>query len=510
MIKVVAKSPPEPAQVKLRESKKVWNKQVSEFADNLFRLKDMMNGKPSKFHAEKSSIKDPIPGDPVTIIGVLANDFQEISQKGNSIVQQQLEYSKNRRKKQPKQTLAPLPPQAQSPTDLTNQLANHFDDKLIVLGSNPLTRWFTRFLTPTMGSSPKARVRKYRMSLLKAAVDIYDDIVELQSTIVKSSPESIFLSTRLLNKIIHNWDFFKTGITTFDSNADVPEKETKNSKDPISSEEVGRTGPSENKDKKSPEVVKPTIKKTIAPSEIAKEYLSHTNDDNSPIVIINDYMKYSANFTDVNLKTLTGLITEYRLAPQNENTVLNLHPELAVKINREYKRILAELNGKYGTSGSSFKEILEAKLKKDGSANYELEVHSQKLVQKWLGRLKHEFLPVDKTSAHRLDIYKIADSLRKTVDKMMDSLEKTMDTAVLTSLHDAGTEELKTIKVLVDGLEKTLVGKGFNRPFMDMLDSGSITNFGPQLDDQQKKRLQTMIDRRRVKELADLYQGKQL
>src|SRR5690348_6395186 len=103
MIKVVAKPSTDPLQEKLRQSKKIWNKQVSEFADNLFRLKDMMNGKPSKFYPEKSSIKEPIPGDPVTIIGSLVGDFQEISQKGNDIVRQQLEYSKSRRKKQPKQ-----------------------------------------------------------------------------------------------------------------------------------------------------------------------------------------------------------------------------------------------------------------------------------------------------------------------------------------------------------------------------------------------------------------------
>jgi hypothetical protein len=497
-----AKPSSDPAQQKLRDSKKIWNKQVSEFADDLFRLKDMMNGKPSKFYPQKSAIKDPIPGDPVTIIGVLANDFQELAQKGSAIVREQLEYSKTRKKKQPKQTLAPMPSQPSPAAELSNQLTAEYNvNQLVAMGSNPLTRWFARVLNPTMGSSPKARVRKYRMSLLKAAVDIYDDIVELQSTIVKSTPESIFVSTRLLNKIINNWEFFKTGISTFEGLTSENPINLNDKKDPISPEEIGRTSIPESKEKKSPEAVIPV---PVVKKQTAVPLKSSVNE------IMTDYMKYSANFTDINLKTLTGLITEYRLAPQNENTVLNLHPELAAKIDREYKKILMELNNKYGTSGSSFKEILEAKLKKEGSINFELEVHGQKLIQKWLGRLKHEFLPIDKTSAHRLEIYNAAEKVRKILDKMMNSLEKTMDTDVLSDLVSNGLENLELMKTLMNGLEKTLVGKGFDRPFMDLLDSGTITNYSPQLDDQQKKRLQTMIDRRRVKELADIYQGKKV
>src|SRR5574338_50285 len=112
-VKTARKPSSDPVQEKLRQNKALWNKEVSTFVNDLIHLKKMMNGWPSKFHKERSRIVDPIPADPATIIGSLAGDFQEIAQKGNSIVQEQVNYAKNRRKKQPKQLNLPFPQQQQ-------------------------------------------------------------------------------------------------------------------------------------------------------------------------------------------------------------------------------------------------------------------------------------------------------------------------------------------------------------------------------------------------------------
>src|ERR1035437_7798643 len=95
-----SKSPPDAVQQKLRNNKSIWNNSVSEFINDLIHCKKLMNGAPNKFHMEKGNIKDPIPADPATIIGSLANDFNEIAQTGNAIISEQAEYSKTRRKKQ--------------------------------------------------------------------------------------------------------------------------------------------------------------------------------------------------------------------------------------------------------------------------------------------------------------------------------------------------------------------------------------------------------------------------
>src|ERR1035437_924397 len=105
----LAKGPPDPVQQKLRSDKKAWSLEVKKFVDDIFAIKDVFNGRPSKFHTEKSSIKDPIPGDPANILSMMAAKFQEIVQNGNNIVQKQIDYSKNRRKKQPKQPKQMMP-----------------------------------------------------------------------------------------------------------------------------------------------------------------------------------------------------------------------------------------------------------------------------------------------------------------------------------------------------------------------------------------------------------------
>src|ERR1035437_5421045 len=105
----LAKGPPDPVQQKLRSDKKAWSLEVKKFVDDIFAIKDVFNGRPSKLHTEKSSIKDPIPGDPANILSMMAAKFQEIVQNGNNIVQKQIDYSKNRRKKQPKQPKQMMP-----------------------------------------------------------------------------------------------------------------------------------------------------------------------------------------------------------------------------------------------------------------------------------------------------------------------------------------------------------------------------------------------------------------
>ena len=89
----------DPIQEELREKKSVWNKEVSEFINNLIQFKKLINGSPSKFHMEKSKIFESIPDNPVSILDSLTENFRDISVKGNEIISQQIDYSKVRKKK---------------------------------------------------------------------------------------------------------------------------------------------------------------------------------------------------------------------------------------------------------------------------------------------------------------------------------------------------------------------------------------------------------------------------
>lgn len=200
------------------------------FINDLIHLKKTMNGSPSKFFQEKGTIKEPIPADPDTILGVLSGDFQELAQRGNGIIQEQIAYSKNRRKRQPKQMNLPLeqnqsaPAQTAPGPDLSQQLAlphvasaeselvktaSRFEDKyLSVEGSNKLTRFVTRMLNPRIGLTKASDLRRVRIALLNEVADSSNKIEEFRSLILKSSNNSIAVAQKKLDDVWNHWDSF--------------------------------------------------------------------------------------------------------------------------------------------------------------------------------------------------------------------------------------------------------------------------------------------------------------
>lgn len=178
MFKIARKPSTDPVQEKLRQDKATWNTKVTVFINDLIHLKKTMNGWASKFNKQKSRITEPIPADPVTIIGSLASDFQQMATDANKIVEQQIQYSKNRRQK-----TSPTTPDLSKQLSLFNSLV---ESKLYSEASNPISRFFTRLLNPGIGWGEAARIRKYRMSLLDGAVELYRSLEYLQKVIMGS------------------------------------------------------------------------------------------------------------------------------------------------------------------------------------------------------------------------------------------------------------------------------------------------------------------------------------
>lgn len=561
---IIVEAAPDPVQKVLRQTKKTWNKEVSSFIDNLIDFKKMVNGQPSKFFKQKSYIKDPVPGDPSTVLNHLAGNFQDLAQKGQNIVQQQLTYSQTRKKKQPKRKGMPMPlqvevlePSVPTGTDLSKQLTAAMDaNDLIVEGSTPVSRFFARLLAPTIGSSPKVRIRRYRMSLLKSSLEVFKDLNRFQASITGSSPESIFEAIRILSKIENNWNFFKTGLKTYkgsdnksgdqggrisfsDNRIDAIIADyqanavqlgiTKKNKlisyiirykkvigagsksvdlpklqdiiEIIIDEynkiifelnlKYGTQGKSLADLRKVADLnrVEPKSKPTPVKTQVAPEALSG---------ILADY-KYISNFTNINPKKLYSLIAAFKL---------NKDPVVIAQIVAEYNRLLAELHTKLGITGTSLRQIWEAKSAKANDLSGELESLGQYYVEKWLGKLKHQLSPFDKTSAHRLEIYQTATKARETINAIMDSLENLLDVDKIEKLSDDVDKSIKEMQFLMSNLETTIRGGGFDKPFMDLLDKGKITQLSPDLNAKQKEHLERMIERRRLLELTNLYQGR--
>lgn len=315
MNKVAQKQSMDPVQQKLRLLKKEWNKEVSAFIDNLIHYKKLVNGHPNKFFKEKSYIKNPIPADPVTIISTLANDFQELTQRGNSIIVAQNEYSKNRKKT--KQLSLDFSKPNEEKTDLTKQLSAAIDNYyLISEASNPVSRFFTRLFNPAMGFGSGADIRRARIAMLNSAAATYKKLEKFQVDIVKSSNSSILESNKKLREIWNSWSLVSRAFSIY-----------KNSKS-ISAPDKGG------------EVAKPEVK---------------------PV------------------------------------------PE---------------------------KTTIDKPVEKPGEDS-PVEKIAQDFLRKWVGKTNHQLSMFDKTSSYRLSCYKLADEMRKDIDKVMDLLEKGLDESQL-------------------------------------------------------------------------------
>jgi hypothetical protein len=511
VVKTARKPSQDPAQEKLRQNKALWNKEVSTFVNDLIHLKKMMNGWPSKFHKERSRIVDPIPADPATIIGSLASDFNDIAQKGNAVVQEQVNYAKTRRKKQPKQMnlpnvsqapQAPAAPQPEAP-DLSKQLAlplaAHTEYELISEASNVLTRFFSRLLNVGVGGSDKARIKKYRMSMLTAAAEIYKDLEKFQANVVGSGARSIFVSSQLFNKVDNNWVFFSSGIATFrdllpegapDTGGELPAPDLGKPKDQPA------TGD------------KPAVAPPPDPLSGETTTLDEAN------LIINDYRTTSVGglyekFPPAKFQKFHAAANRFLTANNDKKFML------AKELVAQYAALRAALNSTFGTNGNTLGEIVAAvgatpnqPPPATASSEEQLEKLAQDFLKRWFGKTKHKLNPFDKTSALRLDAYNKAEETKKLLDGIMDHLEKTLVIDALTPMVNKIGLNMMIMRKIMSGLEATTRGVDQQQPFMSMLEKGRLGDHAIDLTPEQKKKLQRAIELRRMRDLTNMYAGR--
>lgn len=482
-----AKSPPDAVQQKLRQNKATVNKEMSSFINNLIHFKKLMNGAPNLFFKEKSKIINPIPADPATIIGSLAGDFQDIVSKSNAIIQEQINYSKNRRQKQlakPIATQQPIGAPAEAPKpDLAKQLAasDHASDYYFISeASNPLTRFFYRLLNPGIGlNTEKARIRKYRISLLNSTLQIYKDLKKMQKAVVGSGAQSIFVASQLLSKVENNYVFLANGLQAFKERMPQGVADTGGQIDVL------------------PELKEETVNKSTDSLAIP------TGNSNVLLGIeaIRDIQANSNNFKgSVGMPNLRTLAAKFHNASPKEKEIL------APEFINTYKQVIMQICAdKKIAPQNSFADILAMETASPkpitASANDQLQV----VAQNFLGKLQHKINPFDKTSAIRLDIYKVAGESRKMSDKIMDLLQNGLDPNALGSLvQDLGNNFMK-MKTMMNGLNSTIKGQGNQPQFMNMLERGRLGDHDVDLNQKQKQELNKMLERKQMRELTKMY-----
>jgi len=509
MLKVARKPSTDPVQEKLRNNKALWNKEISVFINDLIHLKKTMNGWPSKFYQEKSFIKEPIPADPVSILGVLTGDFQEIAQKGNGIVQEQLNYAKTRRKKQPKQLNLPLGQPQPKPTtepaapepDLSQQLAlpsvasqesdlvkvaSKFEDKYSFEkeASNVFTRFFTKLFNPTIGFGDKADLRRARMAMLDSAATSYKGLAYFQATVVKSSKDSIHVAQKQLDEVWNNWNLVSKPYAIF-----------KASKSINAPDKGGTIESLINKDNDTEEKI---LEKThegledISPEEAAEEVSEQSNRPRSPQVdpiyrlevvknMAADYRNYYPLLASYNLDGGGYL---YELDAAVDKLVATKGKVITPDFNMFYEKAVRYSNQELGTTANSFREMvsqLKARAKQQlkpqpaikpvpvtpavvedappdtlDPTKTAMEKTAQKFLQKWFGKTRHQLSMFDKTSSNRLNCFKMAEELRKEINNIMNELEKGLDQEKLDPLMKNAQSKMTILRGLMRSLHLSL------------------------------------------------------
>ena len=459
-VKTARKPSNDPVQEKLRQDKAVFNKEMSLFLNDVIHLKKLMNGWPSKFFKERSRITAPIPADPGTILGSLANDFQELAQKGASIVAEQLDYAKNRRQKQIKLTgpgpsapaAAPSTPEAPAPsgTDLSKQLAaweQKYD--LVSEASNPISRFLTRRLTRIRGFDDRARDNRIRMDMLRSAVKAYKALGKLQIQVVAGRKDSIDQANKMMQTAWHEWSILARSFATF--------KQLTTNQPPTDGAPSVELPPDEKEHQEPP-------LETGKQEPIDTGYIHR---------ISRDVYDYGPLFTDKGSQSLLKDIGKIR--PMGFKTPDGIIPTGApIALKHLYDRLINHLNDLYGMQASSLKEIVDlskkekpilpipapapivpkAETKKDDQPPKpatELETVAQAFVKKWLGKRRQQLFP-QPNSSYRLEIFKMATQLRKDINLVMNSLEKGLDYQQLEGLVSSINKQMSTLRMLMRSL----------------------------------------------------------
>jgi len=429
MIVVAQKKSMDPVQQALRERKAKWNKEVSAFIDNLIHLKKMMNGWPSKFLMERSKITEALPKDPATILGVLAQDFSKLVQTGNEIIAAQIDYSKTRKKKQPKPTTAPTA--APSSVDLSQQLSlpsvASEEYNLISEASNYLTRFLATKKGPRFGDSIKAIKRRNRISLLNSVHDLYKLCSKFQREIVKKSKDKDDLDhIESANEILlHIENHFFAIMKQIDvAGAEIKRAEL----DALVSEK-----PKDN----IPTTISPTDT-SIIDNKVEEDNNIWKIKEQTATAIAQEWTKVFSLILDIDpilRDRMNSVLPKFALSsqghmPANETNLIMKSSYIDEIINT-YNEILLKLNATRGTSAKSLTEIVA--LNKNAQLRNEIQKLSQDFMGKWIDKTKRSISP-GKTGASRLAAYKAIKLMRVGLDHVMDLLEKDFNVTELSEV----------------------------------------------------------------------------
>jgi archaellum component FlaC len=411
-----SKGPKDPVQMQLRMHKRKWNMGAKSFISQLIAFKKGLNGTgDAKASIPPSSIKDPLPSEVGTVLDRIASEFQRLVSDAGSIMDEQENYSKTRRKgKPPGMQKVPEQIQKQEPANdkIVDTLSRVASDELTLVseGSNRLTRLWEY----TKGLFSNKEYNKLRLNMLSSSADLRRQFIDLENKI-------LVLNVPSIRDALEAYQITK--YKTFELTKTLEFlKELTNSKD----------------------VVKPNVAPEQAPvvSDVPIKAM------NAEQIERNIHILTAVGLGTGSVLELNSKIQEYK-----EEEDKHFKDQLLVGIRVAYinllKSVFNEAQKKYGPIKDIHRivpMIMQNSSKKANATDVELVKVSSNKLTRYLKRKLVQTLGHNKTSVHRLTIAKIIDETKETLNELMNSLESDINMEEISKLLatiEANLEKMK-------------------------------------------------------------------
>jgi len=407
------KKSPDPLQERLRANKEAWNKACSVFIAELIAFKKGLNGRGDpKYSLPPSNIKDPLPSQVLSLLNRISGDYEHIISGANSIIKEQENYSKTRRKKVEKKA------------------------ELEVEASNPLTRLVSRI--KSIVSSDK--YKGYRMAMLNTSINLYKNLRIFQDEVLDRKIEDLPVIMDAFLKNLYTFSLIEDYLNRL---KEVMQKEEHGDDVPI----VDNTG------NISKELHRPMLREDIetpkkekeSPHEKEKKEFVHWD-----VLNLRELKKDLQEIIDVGLPIsmilpVTSKLMEYeRTSDEDKKELLkDLIYDEYDKVIIEARKIIKEKTGLDLSEDATLAEIADRyeqfMLKQKEKKAFVINAGNP--LSRWMKKKLYRMAPFDNTAAARLEIIELTEQIMKELDKLMNILEERVD-----------VDELAPVVAEIDGL----------------------------------------------------------
>jgi hypothetical protein len=407
----------DPRQEQLRLHKKEWNSAYKAFTQRLKGAKGGINGQGSTVaNIPPSDIKNPPPMQLGSLLSQLSQEFAALVEGANDIMREQTEYSRNRRKKQPKRapgasanpSLAPQSsptgsPAAEALSRLGSSINNSSIRKEALWGTLALGLGSAYAIRLLMKAFSRNEQSRFRLGMRRNAIELHEALLDLENSVLSLSEHSIPEAMKKFQSAQYNFDSLLQTFNYIDKilkeKANPPEQSGQSGEDQSQSPQQGEPSkhPAQQKD--------PTV-----PIEAALHRFL-----NLPGVSLDD------------IKRLHQTIIEYRKEedPATKSllfdVVMKAYNEIGNQV--EEAQEVGAIDAEPDESSEPGSELVEEPTTAQHNASNEMVKTAHNLMTRFLKRQLLKAHPMDKTVPHRIKVVEITDACKKEVKSVIDMLK---------------------------------------------------------------------------------------